>query len=309
MTPVAATRALGLPIVTSAGMRALERAAEAAGVPPATLMASAGRAVARWLDGWLQPDRTAPILCLVGPGNNGGDGLVAAAHLARAGHTVEAMLWRRALADDWPLGLARAAGVEVWSADRMPARLSATLAARPCVVDALFGIGHNRAFAGPLAELLQTVRAATERSRIVALDTPSGVDGETGAADPLTLPAGVTLTLGAPKLGLLRFPAANLTGRLVTLEIGLPPGSGDDAPLRLLDDDWVRSLLPERPRSRPRSRRGRADDRSGGPRWRGPGHAGVHGGGGRAGRGARARGHAPHAAGGAGRWAVRCRRW
>ena len=194
----------GQPMLTAAQMRAAE---EAAGVPLAELMRRAGEgiaiAVARLAAG-------AEVLVLCGPGNNGGDGYVAATALRRMGLPV-----RVAAAAPPATDLARDAASEWEGAverigDMHPA---------PVIVDALFGTGLTRPLAPAVAERLSALARAARL--VIAVDLPSGVATDDGAV--LTEPprADITLALGALKPAHLLQPAARYCGAVRLLDIGV----------------------------------------------------------------------------------------
>ena len=170
------------------------------------LMEHAGWAVARAARLHLRPMRT---LVLCGPGNNGGDGYVAARLLAQAGWpvTVAALAPPRAgsdalrAADSWR---GPVAGFERQAAARAE-----------LVIDAVFGSGLARDLDGPAAEVLAAAR------RVLAVDLPSGLDGQTGAVRGFARQAELTVTFHRRKLGHMLLPGRDLLGRLVVADIGL----------------------------------------------------------------------------------------
>jgi NAD(P)H-hydrate epimerase len=113
------------------------------------------------------------------------------------------------------------------------------------VVDALLGTGSTRPMEGPIAEAVDAVRD----SRVYALDLPSGVNSDTGAADPKTLTAFMTITLGLAKAGLYQYPARELCGDIVVEDIGIPAALTGGAQTWLGDAELARGFLPERPES------------------------------------------------------------
>jgi len=174
----------------------------------AALMEAAGRAVARAIEARFRPR---PVLVLAGPGNNGGDGYVAARHLERAG-------WDVAVA---PLAPPRPGSDAAGAAARWhgPVRAleAGTLARAGLLVDALFGAGLARPLEPGLAALLRAVHVP-----LVAVDIPSGVCGATGAVRGFAPPAALTVTFFRRKPGHLLNPGRDLCGELVLAEIGLP---------------------------------------------------------------------------------------
>ena len=245
--------AANLKVVTAAQMAALERASERQGASADILMEAAGQAVAKHVRHRLGGAAGKSVVILVGPGNNGADGLVAARHLCRWGAQVTACLLTRRPESDPKLDLALSCGVAALNlagGDSM-ASLDGLLARGSLVIDAVLGTGRSRALEGAVREaLLRTAAARKEKGRplLLALDLPTGLDSDTGAVDEATPTVDATLALGFPKAGLLAFPGAQRVGQLVTLDIGLPGGVGqDEIALELLTPNWVASQLPPRP--------------------------------------------------------------
>jgi hydroxyethylthiazole kinase-like uncharacterized protein yjeF len=216
------------------------------------LMENAGRAVAEETKKMVGNIAGKRILVIVGPGNNGGDGLVAVRHLADAGAEVSIYLCSKRLEGDKNLALAQQRGIVTAEADQDIdfARFDSLLMSSEVVIDAVFGTGKSRALEGVFKEVMNRVIAAKERAPsllIVAVDIPSGLDADTGAVDPSCPYADVTITLGYPKLGLYNFPGAERAGRIVIADIGLPANMGENIPTELITEGWVRAVLPARP--------------------------------------------------------------
>lgn len=239
-------------IVSAEQMREIERKAFDLGLPSPALMENAGRAVADALAAWVGGAAGKRILVLVGPGNNGGDGLVAARHLSDAGARVFLYLCMRDVSVD--VNFRACAGREIPFAsldgDADLQLLEAEVRAADVVLDALLGTGKARPITGRLRDAMQAVAAARRpETSLVALDLPSGLNADTGAVDESTLPADLTLTLGYPKVGLFQLPAVDCVGEIEVLDIGIPSGLADEVPVELATSDLVRQLLPPRPRS------------------------------------------------------------
>ncbi|RQR58009.1 NAD(P)H-hydrate dehydratase [Burkholderia sp. Bp9125] len=220
----------------TADLRAAETAAAAA-LPPHTLMARAGAAAARWLSERVAGDER-PVWLAVGPGNNGGDALVAAAELQQLGVATQAWLPVAVKPDDaqWALGVARAAGVPV------SAEPPASLDGYAWVVDGLFGIGLARALDGAFADLAERIAARTRTTgRVLALDVPSGLDGDTGriVGAGAAVAATHTLTFIGAKPGLYMGEGRDLAGEIVVASLDVPPPAAPDvvlnAPARFVD--------------------------------------------------------------------------
>lgn len=240
-------------LVSVAEMRALEAAAVAAGTSERQLMEEAGLAVAQeaWmLLGTLEGRR---ILVLVGPGNNGGDGIIAGRHLFDWGADVVLYTPRKRrdeslIADLAPREMTILAGED----DPAFETLTEALASSDCVIDALLGIGQARPLdpTEPVAMALEKLRAARAGyapPKIVAVDLPTGVNADTGAVDPLAVAPDLTVTFGLPKIGMYQSPASGFIGRVQVIEIGIPKAAMDGVKLELLTARWAKGALPARP--------------------------------------------------------------
>src|SRR5512136_3034907 len=204
-------------------MRQIEQRCALEGLLPDALMENAGRAVAEAVKG--EAER-GPVVVLVGPGNNGGDGLVAARYLHNMGKAVTVYLLTERPAGDENLRRVREHGIRVVeaSADSRGETLAGILFEAAVVVDAVFGTGKLRPLEGVVAEALRTlsgVKLERPDLSVVAVDLPSGMDADTGLVDPLTPRADRTLTLGFPKPGLFNLPGAERAGRIEVLDIGI----------------------------------------------------------------------------------------
>ena len=241
-------------VVTAEQMRKIDSAAASAGLPTETLMENAGRAVAeetRKLIGGVVGKST---LVIVGTGNNGGDGLVAGRYLEDWGAEVSIYLCRQRSADDKNLVLAQERGITTIEADqdRDFARLDSLLDSSEVIIDAVFGTGTSRAVVGVFKEVLTRVTESKRRNHgllLIAVDMPSGLDSDTGAVDLSCPYADATVTLGYPKPGLFNFPGADRAGKVIMADIGIPPSLAENIPTELITEDWVKSVLPERPLS------------------------------------------------------------
>lgn len=239
-------------IVTAAQMKEIEGRAASMGLSSEVLMDRAGLAVADEVKRLVDRPAGRRILVLVGPGNNGGDGLVASRHLDEAGSDVYIYLCGRKTEGDRNLSLAREHEISVidGSQDQNLTALDNLLSFADVVIDSIFGTGKVRPLEGLYKDVLTRVRQSRKmRSRltVVAVDMPSGLDADNGAIDPACLPADVTITLGYPKLGLYTATGLEVTGRLVVADIGIPASLAENVPTELINTEWVRSSLPQRP--------------------------------------------------------------
>lgn len=239
-------------VVSAQQMRDMERRCAESGLPSSVLMDNAGLAFAREVRRWRGSIVGSPVLVLVGPGNNGGDGLVAARHLHDWGASVHLYLYGQRTDADPNYRLARERGIAMAEAadDDGFTVLRSLLASAEVVVDALLGTGRLRPIEGVLKGMLDEVRIAKERCPhlgILALDLPTGLDADSGAADPSCIAADLTVTLGYPKLGLFAFPGAARVGKLAVADIGIPPHLGEGIAVEMLTPHWARAVLPRRP--------------------------------------------------------------
>jgi len=204
-------RSLESALLSVAQMNAADRATIAGGTPGSVLMQRAGEAVAREIiRRW--PPRPTTVLC--GPGNNGGDGFVAAIALAQAGWPVRIALLgqRQELRGDAAVHAAR------WSGAIDPMS-PAAIDGAALIVDALFGSGLSR----PLEPgVVDTLAAVSRRGvPLVAIDVPSGVMGDSGASVG-AVQAACTVTFARKKPGHALLPGRSLCGDIVVADIGIP---------------------------------------------------------------------------------------
>jgi ADP-dependent NAD(P)H-hydrate dehydratase / NAD(P)H-hydrate epimerase len=313
-------------IANTEEMRDLEQATDASGHSYAEMMEAAGNAVGIIAEKMILGGTEKNVLVLVGPGNNGGDGLVAARFLLEAGHQVTVYVWKRDIRGDENFRRLkrRRRGIAIlWTDnDQDYAKLREEVRRTDLVVDALLGTGAARPIEGALAILLAVVREEltsrwyppfmdlpvpygmprfpiveaqslglrrlpglapedwaedfdedyeddeaepdtefwpeedeyTEEGQppwpvppVLAVDCPSGLNCDTGAVDPATLPAHVTVTFGLPKWGHLQYPGAGVCGVLSVADIDLLPVRVAELQAELVVPETVRRWLPARP--------------------------------------------------------------
>lgn len=245
---------MAVKVVTVAQMQALEDASERAGVSKDTLMENAGLACAQQVRRHMGGTAGRKTLLLIGPGNNGADGLVIARHLRRWGAEVCCYVVRGRPDHDPKMTDALGYDVDVVDAeqDQGFARLQDWLFSSSVVVDAILGAGRYRPLEGAVGEVVELVnryRSSGSDCSVISIDLPTGVDPDTGAADENALVADVTLALCYPKFGIANFPGAGYAGRIVVLGIGLPlqARAGIDLPVEWMSDSAAADLLPPRP--------------------------------------------------------------
>lgn len=240
------------PVVTSAQMRAIdELAIKKFGIPSLDLMENAGSGVARYIvDSIGEHSITGKqIAILCGPGSNGGDGYVVARHLATAGAKVDVFstVATSKLKGDAKVNADRATtnGISISVIENVAQPVD--LSGYHVIVDALFGTGIHGAIEGIAASLIQAANASG--APIVAIDSPSGLDGDSGQFVEPAMHASHTLTLGAAKLGQLLWPGRAIVGELDVVEIGIPEEAVRElAPKTfLMTSEFVHESLPARP--------------------------------------------------------------
>ena len=208
------------PLHDAAGMRAVDAwAIEQRQVPSLRLMEGAGRALAAAVR-QLEPD--GPVVVVCGKGNNGGDGLVAARHLAQSDLEVRVvLLWPAGeLSADTAANLQRLA---VPAEEVGPSGVVPALAGARVVIDAMLGTGFEGAPHTPVQEAIEAINASG--AKVVAADMPSGVDASTGEVQGDAVRATVTVAFHAAKLGHRIAPGKGCTGRLRVADIGIPDGA------------------------------------------------------------------------------------
>ena len=196
-------------ILTCAEVVACEQRAVEAGVSLWALMQKAGQACADVLHAEVPEGR---VVVLAGPGNNGGDAFVAAQRLIDLGRQVS--LYELAKGARTPEG---AEAAKHWTGEHAPLE-DLRVHSDVVVLDGLFGAGLSRALAGEAAFAAEQVNASG--ARVVAIDVPSGVNGDTGAVPGPAIRADVTVTFGAKKPAHALQPAASLCGEVVVAQIG-----------------------------------------------------------------------------------------
>jgi NAD(P)H-hydrate epimerase len=263
-------------VVTAAEMRALDRTTiDEIGIPAVTLMETAGRAVADAAVHMLGAGR-GHVAVVCGPGNNGGDGFVAARVLRDRG--LDAVVYlavpREAIQGDARTHLAileRAGGsVQMIATPEQLAVVDTRVIDAALVIDALFGVGLARPIEGHLAEVVAMMLMA---GRVLAIDIPSGLDADTGDTLGTAVIAERTVTMAALKIALVSAPGFARCGEVEVAEIGIPAALIATAQVGagVVEIDDVRQWLPH-PRSlEHKGRRGHVLVVAGSPGMRGAG--------------------------------------
>lgn len=211
-------------VLTTEAMAEVDRrAVEELGVPGAVLMENAALGVVEGIGDEAPEASSAALYC--GPGNNGGDGLAVARHLAIRGWRVEIFLFAPSPPSGdagMQLDVVRRMGLPLHELDGPESVRAALAAGRDAgvIVDALFGTGLSRPLAGDLADLVEGLSALPVPK--VAVDVPSGLMGSRWEVPGPCLGADLTVTFGAPKVAHVLLPSAAACGRLAVADLGVP---------------------------------------------------------------------------------------
>jgi NAD(P)H-hydrate epimerase len=243
-------------LVSVSEMRGIEKEADSRGLTYSQMMENAGAGLAQAIiDMDFEGDEPPGVVGLVGPGNNGGDTLVALSHLVAKGWRARAYLVNRPMDKDPLIERLRVAGGEISAAnmDERLEMLSAFIGSATVIMDGLLGTGFKIPLKKEISEVMQAVKTTIAEldwpPYVVAVDCPSGVDCDSGAAEAETIPASVTVTMAAVKQGLIKFPAFELVGDLQVVDIGLSdeivPWTAIKA--EVADINLVEEILPGRP--------------------------------------------------------------
>ena len=238
-------------LVTAEQMRNLDhQAIHGLGIPGVVLMENAGQKTVEGLIRYCGNPEGQKISIFVGPGNNGGDGLVMARHLHQHGCLVRVFL----LVEPGKIKGDAAVNLAIVRQLPIPLNIVSTeaqvekidLANDFAAVDALFGTGLKREVRGHFAAAVKCLNRAD--CPVLCVDIPSGLDSDSGQVLGCCVRADLTMTYGLAKVGQFVHPGAELCGRLEVVDISIPPQVVDEAGLttELLDKKNMTGLLPQR---------------------------------------------------------------
>jgi NAD(P)H-hydrate epimerase len=241
-------------LVSVSEMIAIEKEADSNGLPYTQMMENAGRGIADVVEILGNENNFEEFIGLVGPGNNGGDTLVALAYLARAGWRARAYCVKRKIDKDVLIDRLLKSGGEVISSaeDDEYVSLMAFLGSADILLDGLLGTGIKLPLKSEISNILLAVHNILDPMEkppfILAVDCPSGVDCDTGAAADECIAADLTLTMAAVKQGLLRLPAFEMMGELDLVDIGLSENLSAWRSIHRIvpDSEWIAEQLPWR---------------------------------------------------------------
>jgi ADP-dependent NAD(P)H-hydrate dehydratase / NAD(P)H-hydrate epimerase len=234
-------------VVTASRMREIDRLAiEEYGIPGVVLMENAGLRLVEAIE----KNGNKEVVIVAGPGNNGGDGFVAARQLYQK---YRVSVWITASPRDYRgeasinLNILNKLGISCRNLSEAGAlkALEAELSRRPLVVDALLGTGASRELDTFYREIIHIVNQSG--TQVLAVDIPSGVCADSGAILGAAVKAHTTVTFALPKQGHFLFPGASCTGTLEVADIGIPPKLLDGGNVTLTTAKAAHRLLPPRP--------------------------------------------------------------
>ena len=242
-------------VVTAKQMNELDRLASTQhGISTAQLMERAGELLLAALRAQLGSLTGKRIVIAAGKGNNGGDGMVLARLLQQHACTVETYLGAdgstlRGLAREQWQRLRQAGGHGCQCLDRAEWTMEQFRRAAKgadIIVDALLGTGLTAPVEGIYAEMIDTINGAG--APVLAVDLPSGINADTGAVMGIAVNAAFTVTFALPKIGLLLYPGAAHTGRVIVVDIGIPRAALDQLALTVeqITPGLIRRLLTPR---------------------------------------------------------------
>ena len=223
-----------------AAVRAAEQALWRTVPEGGALMDRAAAGLAAYCTRWLRRAYGARVVVLVGAGDNGGDALLAAAHLARRGAAVVAVALQVDRLHARGAAALRRVGGQVRPLDTI-SDLKALVGQAELILDGIVGIGTTGELRAPADEVVEAANDAPGLR--VAVDVPSGVHPDTGVVDGPAFRADRTVTFGATKLGLTVGRGREHVGELEVLDLGLAPHLPEPTALQLTDGD-VAGLLP-----------------------------------------------------------------
>jgi NAD(P)H-hydrate epimerase len=207
----------------------IEQAADSSGYSYSQMMEAAGKGLADQVEIYYGGEGSRIISALIGSGNNGGDALVALEYLENQGWQTCALIVKNRPEDDHLVTRYLSSGGVVkdcTSVNQAQSIFKMYIPESDVVLDAVLGTGIKLPIRGDLKELMSMAKQIWAEINhppiVVAVDCPSGIDCDTGAADPSAIPAQLTVTMAAVKQGLLKMPAFQYCGEITVVDIGLP---------------------------------------------------------------------------------------
>lgn len=235
-------------LVSVSEMKEMEAGANARGLSYDQMMQNAGLGIAKYiLANYANGRKT--VTGLVGTGNNGGDTLVALAALAKSGWQAKAYIVKSRPASDPIIKWFSQVGGQVIEGGKDPDRkiLKDWLGDSDLLLDGVLGTGIKLPLKGEISEFFGFVSKLTSLPKVIAIDCPSGIDCDTGAAAPECIKADVTLCIAAVKQGMVKFPAFNYVKRIELIDIGFSGNTNKMEERIVVDPDIIKAVIPIRP--------------------------------------------------------------
>jgi len=225
-------------VATVRQMQDLDKGAtEKYGIPSILLMESAGIASFRVLQSHFGLSSGSKLVVFCGPGNNGGDGFVVARHALAAGADVKVMVlgnpasYKADAKTNYDAISKLGVSMLTPSKENLDEQIDNILEWSNICVDAIFGVGLTREVGGKYRNVIEAINKWN--GPVLALDIPSGVQGDTGNVMGVAVRAHATITYGLPKLGNMLYPGHALGGKLVTYRISFPPWHDSDVSVEI----------------------------------------------------------------------------
>ncbi len=234
-------------IVSVQEMQWLEDFAVADGSSTDQLIDMAGNSIAKVIRCILGRVAERKILFLIGPGNNGGDGLVSAGILSKWGGKVTAYVLANRARNDVRVDQATNEQVTVVNVELDPGlkKLALEIQRSDIIVDAVLGTGQNRPLTGVIKKTMSML--VGRKGLLASVDIPTGTNADTGIRSASSPKPDIILALGNPKIGLFKIPQITNLGTIKVLDIGLTSVADRFIRSQLLDDYWIKEHLPNRP--------------------------------------------------------------
>ena len=237
-------------IASSKEIYQIESNSEKLGITTKILIENAGLKIAQSIINEIENISLTNIIILVGKGNNGNDGLIAASHLSSWGIKVVAYLCIKRPSSDYYLKAAQNSGVLIeHHSVKSKKHLKDIFNKTHIVVDAILGTGNRKKISSPISDILthlKTSKVENKKLKIIAIDVPSGINPDTGLIDSYCVKADITFVLGLYKIGMFENPKPEYYGQKSVLDIGLPNNIDKHIKYELITRSWAKKHIPKR---------------------------------------------------------------
>lgn len=237
-------------IASSKEISQIEADSEKLGITAKKLIENAGLKIAENIIKEIKNISSTTIIVLVGKGNNGNDGLIAASHLSSFGINVVAYLCIKRPSNDYYLKVAQNGNViiENYSINSTK-QLKGLFNKADIVIDAILGTGNKRKLSPPISDILSHLKLSKVKNnklKIIAIDIPSGINPDSGLIDSSCVQVDKTFILGLYKIGMFENPKPEYYGQKSVLDIGLPINICKNINYDLITKSWVKKYIPKR---------------------------------------------------------------